>query len=183
MEITYNKGQFKKGHKGYWSGKNHNHGYKIGNALKGKNHLMPEGFVVWNKGVKTGIVPNSAFKKGRTPWNKLNRTPEELRKIRRNYRKANPYQFKAYEHKKRFMRKDLKKSTVQMVYEDNIKKYGTLTCYLCFKPIEFGNDSLEHKMPLIRGGTNEYNNLAISCRSCNSKKHIKTTEEYLGGVR
>lgn len=29
---------------------------------------------------------------------------------------------------------------IQLVYEDNIKKYGTLTCYLCEKPIEFKKD-------------------------------------------
>jgi len=28
------------------------------------------GWTPWNKGVKTGLIPNSAFKKGQTPWNK-----------------------------------------------------------------------------------------------------------------
>lgn len=67
---------------------------------------------------------------------------------------------------------------IQTVYEDNIKKYGTLTCYLCLKPIVFKKDSLEHKIPLSRDGTNEYNNLAIAHISCNAKKHNKTEEEY-----
>jgi len=69
--------------------------------------------------------------------------------------------------------------TVQLVYEDNIKKYGTLTCYLCEKPIEFKNDHLEHKTPLSRGGTNEYNNLGVSCAKCNQRKFTKTVEEFL----
>ena len=68
--------------------------------------------------------------------------------------------------------------TVQKVYEDNIKRYGTLTCYLCLKPIPFGKDNLEHKIPLSRGGTNEYNNLAIACQGCNCKKKNKTVEEF-----
>jgi len=68
--------------------------------------------------------------------------------------------------------------TIQMIYEDNIKQYGTLTCYLCLNPISFGKDSLEHKIPLSRGGTNEYNNLAIACRICNSSKRMKTLEEF-----
>ena len=67
---------------------------------------------------------------------------------------------------------------IQLVYEDNIKKFGTLTCYLCLKPISFGKDHLEHKIPLSRNGTNEYNNLAIACQKCNFKKHTKTEEEY-----
>jgi len=73
---------------------------------------------------------------------------------------------------------DLPVQRIQMVYEDNIKKYGTLTCYLCLKPIGFGNDHLEHKTPLSRGGTNEYENLSIACQKCNCKKNNKTVEEY-----
>ena len=65
------------------------------------------------------------------------------------------------------------KETLQMVYEDNIKKYGTLTCDYCLKKIEFGKDSIDHKIPLSRGGTNRYENLTIACRPCNSKKSIK----------
>jgi hypothetical protein len=68
--------------------------------------------------------------------------------------------------------------TIQLVYENNIKKYGTLTCYLCIKPIKFGNDELEHKIPITRGGTNEYKNLGVACEKCNDKKHTKTETEY-----
>lgn len=67
---------------------------------------------------------------------------------------------------------------VQYVYEENIKKYGTLTCYLCKKPIEFLQDSLDHKIPIIRGGTNTISNLDIAHIKCNSKKRNSTPEEY-----
>ena len=69
--------------------------------------------------------------------------------------------------------------TIRLVYEDNIKKYGTLTCEYCKNPIEFGKDTLEHKMPLSRGGTNNYENLCIVCRHCNSSKQSKTVEEFM----
>ena len=74
---------------------------------------------------------------------------------------------------------------IQMVYEDNIKLYGTLTCYLCLKPILFGKDHLEHKIPLSRDGTNLRENLDIACQVCNLRKNNKTEEEYrkLGGVK
>ena len=68
---------------------------------------------------------------------------------------------------------------IQMVYEDNVKKYGTLTCILCNKPIKFGEDTLEHKMPISRGGTNEYSNLGIAHNICNIRKHNKTLKEWL----
>lgn len=38
--------------------------------------------------------------------------------------------------------------------------------------------SVEHKNPKSRGGTNEDQNLALSCRSCNSSKGTKTVEEF-----
>lgn len=68
--------------------------------------------------------------------------------------------------------------TIQQVYEDNIKLYGTLTCYLCYKIIEFGKDSVDHKTPISRSGTNEYSNLGIAHIDCNRRKHNKTEEEY-----
>ncbi len=68
--------------------------------------------------------------------------------------------------------------TIQQVYEENIKQYGTLTCIYCLKPIEFSKDTLEHKQPLSRGGTNEKNNLAIACFRCNSTKKNQTETEF-----
>lgn len=89
---------------------------------------------------------------------------------------------KGYSHtiraKRRILGGILHIKDVQMTYEDNIKKFGTLTCYLCLKPIEFKKDHLEHKIPLCRGGTNEYKNLAIACAKCNIKKNRKTEEEF-----
>lgn len=83
-----------------------------------------------------------------------------------------------HHHKRRTLLKDLTKETVQRVYEDNIKKFGTLTCVLCFKPVEFAVASLEHLTPLSRGGTNNYDNLGIAHLDCNIKKHTKTLEEW-----
>jgi hypothetical protein len=73
----------------------------------------------------------------------------------------------------------LSKHTIQLVYEDNIKKFGTLTCYLCLKPIEIQKEHLEHKNPLSKGGTNDYENLGIACGRCNCRKHNMTVEQYL----
>ena len=68
--------------------------------------------------------------------------------------------------------------TIQRVYEDNIKKFGALTCIYCFNPIRFGDDTLEHKQPLVGGGTNLYENLGIACKHCNSQKRHRTEKEF-----
>ena len=67
---------------------------------------------------------------------------------------------------------------VQIIYEANIKHFGTLTCYLCLKKISFGKDNLEHKIPLSRGGKNNRKNLGVACKNCNLKKGNKTEGEY-----
>ncbi len=103
--------------------------------------------------------------KNRAIWLSKNEDKERLRRrIYQNKRRANIGNF------------DIK--IFQMVFEDNIKKYGTLTCILCLEPIVMGNDSLEHKIPISRGGTNAYENLGISHKNCNSRKHARTVEEY-----
>ncbi len=104
-------------------------------------------------------------KKGNIPWNKVYEDINERKKLEaHNRRVGNGIK--------------LTIAMIQKVYEDNIKKYGTLTCYYCLKQIMFGKDTLEHKTPVSRGGTNVYDNLAIACHSCNSGKRNRTEKEY-----
>lgn len=93
----------------------------------------------------------------------------------KEYRKIARQRCKALRRKAGY----LKMSTIQLVYEDNIKKYGTLTCIYCITPIQFGQDTLEHRIPLSRGGTHNYNNLAIACKKCNFTKNDKTEQEFM----
>lgn len=72
----------------------------------------------------------------------------------------------------------LSSKVVQEVEFENIALYGALTCVYCKDPIQ-GKYHLEHKIPLIRGGKNEKNNLAISCPSCNLHKGTMTDKEFL----
>ena len=39
---------------------------------------------------------------------------------------------------------------------------------------------IDHKLPLSRGGTNEFRNLALSCPHCNLSKNDKTDVEFIG---
>ena len=69
------------------------------------------------------------------------------------------------------------KGLVQQVYERNIKKYGTLTCYLCDKHIVF-DDNLEHKVPISRGGLTVSGNLDVAHAFCNLRKNNRSVEEF-----
>ena len=101
-----------------------------------------------------------------------------MKEIYQRWRKNHPYGVKAQHHKVR-SGKPIYETTIQMVYEDNIKQFGTLTCYLCIKSISFGLDCLEHKIPISRGGSNNYENLGVCHRECNSRKRTKTYKEFL----
>jgi 5-methylcytosine-specific restriction endonuclease McrA len=107
---------------------------------------------------------------------------KERYQFTKRWRKDHPMKVKAANHKRRKSLEaagGLLDTTIKLIYEDNIKRYGTLTCYLCLKPIPLGKDHLEHKTPLSRGGTNEYHNLGVACQHCNCSKHNKTEKEFM----
>jgi 5-methylcytosine-specific restriction endonuclease McrA len=96
----------------------------------------------------------------------------------KEWRHKNRYHMQMHSQNQRKKAGRLTIKIIQRVYEDNIKKYGTLTCYLCEKPIKFGKDGLEHKIPISRGGKHRYDNLEIACLRCNSIKSNRTIEEF-----
>lgn len=43
--------------------------------------------------------------------------------------------------------------------------------------------TVDHRIPLCRGGSNEQSNLAAACLRCNTRKHAKTDTEFLAYMR
>ncbi len=55
-------------------------------------------------------------------------------------------------------------------------------CYYCGRNIEPGELTMDHVVPLIRGGKSTKNNLVPACKECNNKKSYLLPfewEEYL----
>ena len=50
-------------------------------------------------------------------------------------------------------------------------------CYYCGCEIQ-DKKTIDHKTPVIKGGTNENDNLVLSCLHCNTQKGSKTEDEY-----
>ena len=63
-------------------------------------------------------------------------------------------------------------------FEDWQKLYSADTCYYCGKHIEGRDKTVDHKIPISRGGTNARENLVMCCQSCNSHKNNRTESEY-----
>ena len=117
--------------------------------------------------------------------------PEVFRERTARWEKKHPEWRRAWEKKNRHLSrrgckaraKRLKKigylsaKLIRFIEEENIEKYGVLTCVYCETPIS--QYHLEHRIPIVRGGTNERANLAISCADCNLKKGIKTDFEFM----
>jgi len=55
-----------------------------------------------------------------------------------------------------------------------IWKIQEKSCIYCFKKA----DTVDHIIPLARGGTNQEGNLAPACRQCNSSKHSSLISEW-----
>lgn len=57
---------------------------------------------------------------------------------------------------------------------------GRLRCWWCGKVIKGNNYHVDHRIPLVRGGSNAPNNLCVSCPVCNMSKHDKLPHEFNG---
>ncbi len=58
-------------------------------------------------------------------------------------------------------------------------------CYYCFKEIDAGlpkghgdHGTLDHRVPLARGGTNYYTNMVLACWLCNHTKDAMLEDEF-----
>lgn len=57
-------------------------------------------------------------------------------------------------------------------------------CFYCHCPLVLEKNlpnsrTIDHMLPIKRGGTNDIDNLAPACWDCNRKKHTRTAEEFL----
>jgi 5-methylcytosine-specific restriction endonuclease McrA len=50
-------------------------------------------------------------------------------------------------------------------------------CFYC-GVLLIGNCHIDHKTPVVKGGTNTLGNLVLACVQCNQEKHNKTVSEY-----
>jgi Restriction endonuclease len=74
----------------------------------------------------------------------------------------------------------------ELDYENSIIKEfrnnSEPVCYYCNKAIQTNSNrndlTVDHKMPLSRGGKSIYSNLVISCLSCNAEKADMAEREY-----
>lgn len=67
-------------------------------------------------------------------------------------------------------------SVVREMYESQDGR-----CAYCEQKLN-GKYEVEHMQPLSRGGTDAWDNICVSCVSCNRRKRAKTAEEYMNSL-
>lgn len=121
-------------------------------------------------------------------------------KYLKEYRKAEPDRFRLYESRRAnkgqgsstYYRKNKSKvinavnarrdKTVRVQTKETAEKVAQLlkeqSCYWCLRCLTDKNFTIDHVIPLVRGGRHIADNLVASCRSCNSSKGAKLLSEW-----
>ena len=56
------------------------------------------------------------------------------------------------------------------------------TCAICGNPVKYKKMTIDHIVPLSKGGTNGMDNLQLACKRCNLMKADFTAEEFVGKI-
>lgn len=103
-------------------------------------------------------------------WEKANR--EKMRAKERKWAANNPQ--KVAEKNLRRQGRVLAKGIFR-INKKEIEKLLSMPCFYCGQT---KNQSLDHVIPVSRGGTHSIGNLVTACRSCNSSKRDRTIMEW-----
>ena len=117
---------------------------------------------------------------GTTKRNRDEIVPRDHAEEMRVWRAANPNKARALRHRYKARRRgnggSYTTDELKRLFEAQNGK-----CFYCGELIFSSFDKelhVDHKIPLIRGGTNDISNIALACSKCNLAKHTKTAEEF-----
>lgn len=102
----------------------------------------------------------------------------------KKYRQVNRHKYLANHRLIQFKRKSLIKITSDSSVTDCFLRnlYDQDICFYCEQFVSFNKRTMDHKIPLIRGGVHSASNLVMACLSCNSSKSFKTDKEFKGRI-
>lgn len=115
------------------------------------------------------------------------RDPEKARKRLREYRKERPAwnRLQKYKRRTRCGSGQVDKEHLDREFEglvrDKLESQG-YKCVYCGVDIR-ENYSLDHIIPLSKGGTNEINNIDLVCKPCNTRKGTRDKEYFMRLIR
>jgi 5-methylcytosine-specific restriction endonuclease McrA len=100
---------------------------------------------------------------------------ERVTERNKNWRDANPA-VRAHHSNKRRVQKSQNGGSHTLA--ERLEKFEALgnVCFYCGKAKPL---TIDHDIPLARGGTDDIDNILPACRSCNSRKKTRTAREFI----
>lgn len=100
----------------------------------------------------------------------------EIASRQKKWRSKNWDKKRELEHKRRalILKTKTGKISFKSIYEQN--PY----CFYCSKPLKIKEVHFDHFIPLSRGGLHIKQNIRVSCKTCNLKKHAKLPKNLFG---
>lgn len=128
--------------------------FKVSDATREKMSIS-------HKGVPLSAKHREVLK-GRIPWNFLGRTKQEI-----SWQK----------NKRNRVLKRLREKSGSHSFDEwlSIKALTNFSCACCTRKEPEISLTVDHIIPLSRGGSDRIENIQPLCRSCNSKKHVQET--------
>jgi hypothetical protein len=133
-------------------------------------------FTIYNRNKRDGY--NSYCKKCFSIKYKVDK--EKSRVATKKYRENNKAYWNMLHRLNQFNRRNIIKvnndGTVTKEFVDSVYSYEI--CSYCNKLCEEKEKTLDHIIPLIKGGKHSRDNICLACKSCNSSKKDKLLEEW-----
>ncbi|HEX8772601.1 MAG TPA: HNH endonuclease [Pyrinomonadaceae bacterium] len=98
-----------------------------------------------------------------------------MRRAHKEWLKKNPDKYIANRIKR--IQRLLSAPLTEEINRDEIIERDARTCYLCGRKLEDEVITLDHVIPLARGGSHTASNLRVACLKCNSRKGAKLLHE------
>src|SRR5205085_1734828 len=116
----------------------------------------------------------------------VKRNPEKQHAMSRRWRKEHPVRHKQQLIRAGMRRRERKRSVETCdpqslsILQQLIAASVKLRCGVCSKNMSKRDRTIDHIVPLVRGGTGHIGNLQVVHKRCNSRKHAKMPEAIDG---
>ncbi len=107
-----------------------------------------------------------------------NNTESERARVKR-YKQANPHMRSTWDAKRLDRIEQSSDGSLTDAIMATMKDEAT-HCAYCEQPFLLSSKTIDHVVPLRRGGAHSIDNVVVACRSCNESKGIKTLDDWIG---
>ena len=73
----------------------------------------------------------------------------------------------------------MSKNMKYIEFRKSVYNHSKGRCSICGKPINIEEMTIDHIIPLSRGGDGSFSNVQATCYSCNLMKHNLTNDEFM----